>query len=194
SRDFRESMSVAEQFFASFASLHEESFATRLYGQETLSLELVVKDGLISFYLAVPQRLQELVERQIHSYYPDAHVEPSQEFRMFSQPLHVQGMYLKTDRGLEYPVRTYKSLESDPLNALTNSFSKLPEGMRAGFQLLIQPTNGEWRHKPAAAAKSIAEGKSAKQHGALAALGAVVNAFRGSADEKEKVEAAARLT
>src|SRR5690606_40385925 len=77
---------------------------------------------------------------------------------------------------------------------LTNSFSKLPEGMRAGFQLLIQPTNGEWRHKTTAAAKSIAEGKSAKQHWALAALGAVVNAFRGSADEKEKVEAAARLT
>lgn len=194
SRDFRESMSVAEQFFASFSSLFEEKLTARLYGQETLSFELVVKDGLISFYVAIPERLQELVERQIHSYYPDAHVEPSQEFRMFSEPLHVQGMYLKTDRGLEYPVRTYKSLESDPLNALTNSFSKLPEGMRAGFQMLIQPTNGEWRHKTTSAAKAIAEGKAAKQHWAVAALGAVVNGFRGGNEEKEKAEAAARLT
>ena len=87
SRDFREAMSVAEQFFASFSSLYEKALEHQLFGQETISLELVVKDTLISFFIAAPKHLQEVVERTLHSYYPDAHVEPSQELRMFGDPV-----------------------------------------------------------------------------------------------------------
>src|SRR3990167_3981912 len=147
SRDFREAMSVAEQFFASFSSLYEKALEHQLFGQETISLELVVKDTLISFFIAAPKHLQEVVERTLHSYYPDAHVEPSQEFRMFGDPVYVAGMYMETDKPDQFPVRTYKALESDPLNAITNSFSKLPEGMKAGLQILIRPTSGNWRGK-----------------------------------------------
>ncbi len=186
SRDFRESLSVAEQFFASFASLHSNAPATWLRGQETLSFEIIAKDNLIQFYLGLPARLQGVVERQLHSHYPDAHVEQSDDFKLFAGPLHIAGAYVSTQKGYQLPIKTYKQLENDPLNALTNSLSKLPEGMRAGIQILIQPTSGQWREKTSGAASSIASGKGTKGNW----LSTAVSALRQpSQSESERVKA-----
>lgn len=191
-KDFRESLSVAEQFFASFSSLLEEfSVQSVLYGQETISFEFISKDNLIEFYIAVPIRLQGLVERQLHSYYPDAQVEINQSWRMFGEALHVRGAYLTTKKGFQYPFKTYKLLESDPLNSLTNAFSKLPEGARAGFQLLIQPHSERWREKTTSAAQAIAAGKAQKGNwfldGVTSGLAALQNSSASDAAKNEPV-------
>ncbi len=188
-RDFREAMSVAEQFLTAFSSLHNGDPRTLLTGQETLSLEFVAKDNLISFYLTMPTHLRGLVERQLHSYYPYAQIEPSQDFRIFGAQAYPYGTYVTTKRQYALPIRTYRAMESDPLNALTNSMSKLPDGVTAGFQILLQPTDGDWRDKTSAAAKSIAEGKSLqKQSPVLKALSGIVGSLRGSSDDKKSDE------
>lgn len=189
SKDFRESLSVAEQFFASFASLHSSEPVTWLRGQETISFELVAKDNLIQFYLGLPKRLQGVVERQLHSYYPDAQVEPSQDFKLFAEPFHIAGAYVSTGKSWQFPIKTYKQLESDPLNALTNSLSKLPEGMRAGVQILIQPTSGRWREKTTGAAQTIASGKTKSNW-----LGTVLGALRPPSESDQAKAEPVRLT
>lgn len=85
-KDFRETMSVAEQFLAGFSSLYELTPERWWYGQETISLEFVAKDGLITFYIAMPRKLQPLVERQLHSFYPYAQIEPSEDFGCSQTP------------------------------------------------------------------------------------------------------------
>ncbi|MCA9388619.1 type IV secretory system conjugative DNA transfer family protein [Candidatus Berkelbacteria bacterium] len=162
-KDWREQMSIAEQFLASFSSLYESSINRSLFGQDQISLEFAVKKGLISFYITCPKKLQTLVERQLHSYYPYAQIEPSQEFRIFGEKSFPYGVYLKTKKTFEFPIKTYQKLESDPLNAITNSFGKLGQGMTAGYQIVIRPTSGDWRQKVSAAAKNIAEGKDVKK-------------------------------
>ncbi|MGI6103587.1 MAG: ATP-binding protein, partial [Patescibacteria group bacterium] len=188
-QDFREALSIAEQFLASFSSLHESGVSRWFYGQETISLEFVVRGGKLTFFIAVPKRLQELVERQLHSYYPYAQVEESEDFRIFGESVYPAGMYVQTKRQFALPIRTYKDLESDPINSLTNSFSKLPTGMNAGFQVLIQPTDGGWRQKTVSTAKLIADGKSVeKQHWFLRGLTGLFSALRGqSTKENEQV-------
>ncbi|MBI4022871.1 type IV secretory system conjugative DNA transfer family protein [Candidatus Berkelbacteria bacterium] len=197
-RDFRETMSVAEQFLASFASLHKEGLLEWIPGQPTISLEFVAKNGLLTFYIAVPKAFRELAERQLHSYYPYAQIEPSEAFRIFSETVYPEGMYVKTKKTYVLPIKTYKELESDPLNAITNAFSKLPDGVNAGFQLLLRPTSGAWRDKTVHAAKSVAQGKNlTKSHWALQALNAVVSSLRSggaAAEEKEKEKETVRLT
>ncbi|MBI4185620.1 type IV secretory system conjugative DNA transfer family protein [Candidatus Berkelbacteria bacterium] len=187
-RDFRETMSVAEQFLASFASLYEPDVTHQLLGQETLSFEIVAKDNVIHFFIVVPKRLQQLVERQLQSYYPAAQIETSQEFKMFADPLYVAGALMTLAKPYQYPIRTYKNLESDPLNVITNSLSKLPEGVRAGLQVLIQPTSGRWREKTSSAASLIAQGKSAKAHWVLEGLTNVLGAARGQGSESKPAE------
>lgn len=186
-RDFREVMSVAEQFFASFSSLYEEEIQRWITGQVTLSFEFIAKDGLISFYLVLPRSLQSLVERQLHSYYPDAQIEPSQDFRIFETSPHSAGMFMTAKRSYEYPMKTYRTLESDPLNALTNSFSKLPEGVHAGFQMLLRPTSGRWREKATRTASSIAEGKDpASNSWILQAINGLIEAVRGGGEKSKE--------
>jgi hypothetical protein len=58
-----------------------------------------------------------------------------------------------------FPIRTYKNLENDPLNALTNSLSKVGEG-KAAIQILIQPINQNWQHKIEESLQNIQQGKS----------------------------------
>ncbi|MBI4032368.1 type IV secretory system conjugative DNA transfer family protein [Candidatus Berkelbacteria bacterium] len=195
-KDFRETMSVAEQFLASFSSLYEFTPERWWFGQETISLEFVAKGGLITFYIAVPRRLQSLVERQLHSFYPYAQIEPSEDFRMFSDTVYPAGVYVKTQKHFSLPIRTYDELESDPINAITNAFSKLPEGVNAGFQLLIRPTSGRWRERTIAVTKAIAEGKSAhKAHWASRLLTAVFESFQRSGQSaEEKASQSMRFT
>lgn len=193
-KDFREAMSVAEQFLTAFSSLYEASLEHFLYGQETISLELVAKDQRITFFLIAPQRLQSLIERQLTSYYPDAEIEPSQDFRLFEAPLHCAGAYFATKKNYSYPIRTYKELESDPLNALTNSFSKLPIDVRAGLQVLIRPTSGRWRERVTAAAQAVAEGKgTTHNHWFSGLILSILSALR-SQNENKTEEATRRLT
>mgnify|MGYP001580068647 FL=1 len=188
-KDFKETMSIAEQFLTAFSSLYDSDPKRLLTGQETISLEFIVRNNLLSFYIVVPKHLRELAERQLHSYYPFAQIEPSQDFRIFGEQTYPVGAFITTKNSSSMPIRTYRTMESDPLNALTNSMSKLPQGMNAGFQVLLQPTSGEWRSKTTAAAKTISEGKSLAEGNWLTkGLGGLVGSFRTGSAEKKKDE------
>jgi len=195
-KDFQEIASVAEQLYSGFSSLYESNLNRLLFGQPTLSFEFVVKDGLISFYVTVPQEYQELTQRQLHSVYPYAEITPSTAFKIFEDDTTTAGMEIRTSKAFELPVKTYKTLESDPLNILTNAFSKLPEGTRAGYQILIRPTSGRWRDRTVSAAKRIAEGKQLQSSLINTFFQGVFNVLRPQSDtQKERQqEAAARLS
>jgi len=158
--DYKETISVAEQFISSFYSLYNAtSFRSRIFGQRRISLEIIAKDGGIYFFVGVPKEIQSFAEKQIHSVYPDAQVEISDECMIFKDDLKHAVGGLKLARRFIYPIKTYKILESDPLNAVTNTLSKLGEGSRAGIQILIQPATSTWRYACSRAAKSVQEGK-----------------------------------
>ena len=63
---------VAETMFTSFQSLFRYGIHGVLKGQEHIAFEIVSKDGQINFYVSTPLRLQKLVDKQIHAYYPEA--------------------------------------------------------------------------------------------------------------------------
>lgn len=176
-KNFKEVMSVAEQFFASLAAIAPTDPARFLRTPPTISFEIIAK-GAIRFYVAVPKQFRELLEKQILAYYPAAAIEESKDFRIFTptdQPaapglpavpatpgtLVGAGAELRTLRRFVLPIKTYQELESDPLNGITNALSKLGETSRGAVQILIRPTTGGWQRTVFAAAKAVQEGKSA---------------------------------
>jgi hypothetical protein len=46
-----------------------------------------------------------------------------------------------------YPIKTYQKLESDPINNITNSISKLEEDESAVIQILLRPIDDDWQVK-----------------------------------------------
>lgn len=157
-KDIPELTSVADQMFSSFASILE----TRVRGllsQPTISFEYISRDKEIIFYVGTPRYLQDLVEKQIQSFYPDANIEPSGDFRIFKEGLEVAYGLIKTSRSYIYPIKTYEELTHDTIQNITNVLSQVGEDARVSVQILIRPTNQAWRVHVEWAMRKIQEGR-----------------------------------
>src|SRR3989338_6903316 len=71
-RDNEIKIDAAEQMFASLRAIHHGGFWSFLKPQDHISFEIVAKREDIRFYIAVPRKLKDLVEKQVHGAYPGA--------------------------------------------------------------------------------------------------------------------------
>jgi hypothetical protein len=160
--DFREMLAVVEPFYANIAGNYKRNTFFH-WGQQPISLEIVAKDGLISFFIGCPKELHTVVEKNIHAEYPHAMVTVAKlnDYSIFQgRKGKVDAITLRLNKNYIFPLRTYKILEYDPLNAVTNAFSKLGDQSAAGFQIMIRPTNGMWRTYIERVAHNIQTGRS----------------------------------
>ena len=161
-RDFKEEMAPAEQFIASLYSVFNDSFFNHIMeDQEVIGLEIVAENNLISFYVTCTRAIAPLVEKQINSFYPNATIEQVKGHNIFSAG---QGDYstatVSLNKRFIFPIRTFRYLEADPLNGITNSMSKMGPGSGAAVQILIKPISDKWRFYATSAAKQVLDGKS----------------------------------
>lgn len=160
-KNFQEMLAVIEPFYASLNAIFDNSMKIKIRGQAHISLEIIAKKGLISFYVGCPKSISETVVRNIQSQYSNAEVTLDTNYSIFpNKPLAVDTVSMNLIRRFIFPLKTYKILEEDPLNAITNSLSKLTEDESAGVQLLVRPNNGIWRVSVERTAYNIQHGKS----------------------------------
>ncbi len=151
--------SVMDQFFASLSSLYRGGAKEVLGGQPIISFEFVAKNKEIIFFVGVPRDLHSLVEKQIHSFYSNASIEPSGDFRIFKDDMITSCGILSTSRSYIYPIKTYSELTSDTIANITNTLSKIGEDSRASVQIIISPINQNWRGQVDWAMKKIQDGR-----------------------------------
>ena len=160
-KNFQEMLGVIEPFYANLSSLFSNLVGKRITGQDHISVEYIAKDGKIFFYVGCPKKIQEIVEKNLQAQYSDAQVEVATDYSIFpNKPLHIEVLNLTLNKRYIFPIKTYKTLEEDPLNAITNSLSKLSENELAGIQIVMRPTSGIWRIPAERAAFNIQHGKS----------------------------------
>ncbi len=82
-RDFKEQISLMEQLLASLKSLHSGGIKSKLFGQDYISLEYVAHKQEIYFYVVVPKKAKNLVEKQISAFYSDAVIDETEEIDIF---------------------------------------------------------------------------------------------------------------
>jgi hypothetical protein len=161
--DFREMAAIIEPFFANIESLFDPKIKRKLSGQDHISVEIISKKGLVSFYVGAPAVFKEAIEKNILSQYPDAIVEvdKSRGFSIFKDVKgEIVAANLRLVKKFFFPIKTYRYLEYDPLNGIVNSLSKLDQECNAGIQILIRPTDNTWRFAIDKVAKNIQAGKS----------------------------------
>ena len=151
--------SVMDQMLSSLASLYQEGIKGILYGQPIVSFEIVAKDREIIFFLGVPRDLQGQIQKQVHSYYPHASIEPSGDFRIFKEGMKTSCGIVQTSRSYIYPIKTYNELTSDSIASITNTLSKIGDDSRASIQILVRPVSQAWRAQIDWAVRKIQEGK-----------------------------------
>lgn len=144
-RDNEIKIDAAEQMFSSLYSIYKSGFWSFLTPQPHLSFEIVAKQEDIRFYTAVPRRLMDLVEKQIHGAYPGADIKEVEEYSIFSQHGRVAFAALRLKNVSYMPIRVFRDLPTDPLSSITSVLAKMREDEGAVIQVLIQPTSGKWR-------------------------------------------------
>jgi hypothetical protein len=144
-RDNEIKIDAAEQLFSSLHSLYHSGKLAFLKAQEHLSFEIVAKREDVRFYVSVPKKYKDLVEKQIHGSYPGADIRETEEYNMFSENGKVAFAALRLSNANYMPIRVFRDLPVDSLSSITSVLAKMEEGEGAAVQLLIQPTGGKWR-------------------------------------------------
>ncbi len=157
----REYIATAETMFSSIAGLKgDKGFFKWLHGRnDHISFEIVVKDGMISFYVAIPDRWKEFVEQQIHAQYPHADITQETDYNIFKPTSHIVGAYLHLKNRSAFPLKTYKKMDSDPLVAILNPLSKMSENDGALIQFIVRPATTHWRRQGVHMIRDIREGQ-----------------------------------
>ena len=100
----REIIAVMEQLYASFSNLKAKS-GTLLYDKPYLVFEIATPEEgeEICFYLAAPKSYEDIIEKQIHGFFPHAAVEKTEDYNIFNPEGKVAGSYLKLARTYALP-------------------------------------------------------------------------------------------
>src|SRR3989344_2559660 len=97
-----------------------------------VSAVIVAKPGDIRFYVGVPKKLQDMVEKQINGAYPDAHIQEVDDYNIFETEngkVAFTSLFLKKSDYL--PIKFYKELPVDPLATIVSTMGKMQEGERS---------------------------------------------------------------
>ena len=132
----------------------------------------------IFFYLSFPKRFRESAEKQIHSFFPHAVIEKVSDYTIFSPGSVTAVSVLELARNQALPIRTYRTVDIDPLNEISNALSKLKtieEG--AAIQVILARAPTGWRKEGKKIAQKMPEGKRLKDaegHSLLSDFGSTV--------------------
>ena len=197
----RERIALMEQLYTNFHEIRDSLLRNLLYGPPAFALELTVPHvgEELSFYVAVPRRMTSAAEKVIQGIFPDAHVEPTQDYNIFNPEGAHAGGYMRLRANRYYPARSYQKLEGDPMREITNAFTKLSrEGEGAALQIIARPARKKWRRKLRQHAKMLFEGKQPRE-GIIRAIeiaSETVNPTLASSPEgqKQKAQGEKRLT
>ena len=189
----KEAIAVMEQLFAGLSNIREGIIKRLIYGPFYLSFEIAtpIDSGEIFFYVSVPKKFREIIEKQIHSFYPAAEIKIQEDYNIFVPGGGSAAAYMTLKKSRIFPIKTYQKLESDPLNNITNALSKIPRGEGAALQIIIKPAGTGWQAQCHKAVKKMQEGKGfngaySMSSGIGGALGGFLEIAFASAKTKNK--------
>lgn len=185
----REKIALMEQFYNHLGVLKDKWWKSFLYGKPVFVLELTVPHigEELHFYIAVPRRFVPGVEKIIQGIFPEAHIEPSRDYNIFNPEGAAVASSLVFKESKFYPIRTYQKLETDPMKAMTNVFTRLAsEGEGAALQVIARPARKKWRRKLKDKAKIIYGAKKERADILIGTINTIAEATAGSSSEPQQ--------
>lgn len=148
-KDFKEKIGIMEQFYRSIYEIRELSLRNQirrwLYSHHFVTFEIVAQNKIVNMYVVVLDEYRDLIEKQITSYYPDADIQYVKPYEMHKKGYKPVAYYAYEANKFWFPIKTYKTIENDPLNSMTNVLSKLSDDETGIIQFAIKPKSDSWR-------------------------------------------------
>jgi len=158
----KEKLLKMEQFYNSLSSVLSEKRGI-LKPKPYLVLEISVPEEgeEIGFYIAVPRKFQQILQRQIQGFFPEAEITSVNDYNIFTKGGVSLGSVLRTKRNYILPFQTYKKLEASTLGLITNAMSLLQvKGEGVALQIFVKPVKTSSKSDAIKIIKRLYEGKS----------------------------------
>jgi hypothetical protein len=196
--EIKEKIGVAESLFAALGGLSpEKGIKAWFVGREDeIAFEMVMHEGLIHFYVAMPSHLRGFVEEQIHANYPHADIEEAEDYNIFTPTGAIAGAWMIFKRPTYFPIKTYQKQEVDPLSNITNALATIASPDGAAIQIVVRAAPPRWRKLAVKIASTMQQGKSlaeATQH-AKGGFGEFARQLTVRSKSKDQPEKERKLT
>src|SRR3989338_1248572 len=164
-KDYKELIAVMDAFYTALGHVRSRNrFKAYFFGREDhVSLEMVSVDGLIKFYAVVPRFLVQFFQQQLHAQYPSATIIDTTDFNLFRPKGAIFSAPILVSKDSIFPFKTYKKMESDPLNGLTNALAKVEKNQTAMIQLLVRTAPHGWGERGHHLARRMQQGKGVQE-------------------------------
>ncbi|MDD5437876.1 MAG: type IV secretion system DNA-binding domain-containing protein [Patescibacteria group bacterium] len=164
-QQMQELIGFTETIFHTIGSLKaQKGFGAWLRGRkDNFGFEMVVQKSLISFYVTCPRKQRQFIESQIQAQYPHASIEEEEDYNIFKPDSAIVASHLTFKRPSYFPIKTYKKMESDPMNTITNALSKIGDKDGAAIQFLVRPADPKWRREGIRIAREMQQGQKYSQ-------------------------------
>jgi hypothetical protein len=143
-KEFKDLTDLMEQFYAGIQSVGSVGNPERNW--YTLEIAISNDSDHVIFYVCAPRNKADLLEKVVLGLYPDAKIEEiSNDYNIFNISGGAAASFAKATVSDLMTIKTYDQFETDPINVLLNTFSKLSRvGEGASIQFTVCPTGDRY--------------------------------------------------
>ena len=147
------------QVYKNFYAIFDEGWKNKEFGNNAISMEILVEKEVIKFILWVPSDHLMTVEKMIASFYTGAIVENIRQPKILEAGKYFAGGEFTLTKDSVHPLKTYESFEADPMDSILSAFSNISRDEKVWIQILVEPLHENWLKKMRKTADDIKEGK-----------------------------------
>lgn len=154
SKDIKQEIGLFEQFISAFSSAKKPivfEIAVPYVGEE------------IHFYVSLPEKLGNVLSRQIQSLWSDAQVDPVEDYNIFNYSGAFSYADVLQKEKYALPVRTYQELNSDTFSSILGGLTKINQiGEGGAVQFVVYPASKKEKKGIVGALKNLKKGGKLK--------------------------------
>ena len=181
-QSMKHNIELMNQVYKNFYAIFDQGRENKRFGNNFISMEIIVEKEVIKFYLGVPREHLMTVEKMIASFYVGAIVREVKQPKLLEAGKFFAGGEFTLTKDSVHPLKTYESFEADPMDSILSAFSNISRDEKVWIQILVEPLHEDWLKKMRKRADEIKEGKKP-----LGILG-ILSKIRNAGGEKEQKE------
>ena len=155
----KQNIELMNQVYKNFYAIFDEGWKNKEFGNNAISMEILVEKEVIKFILWIPSDHLMTVEKMIASFYTGAIVENIRQPKILEAGKYFAGGEFTLTKDSVHPLKTYESFEADPMDSILSAFSNISRDEKVWIQILVEPLHENWLKKMRKTADDIKEGK-----------------------------------
>ena len=140
----KDNIALMNQVYKNFYAISDPDLLKKKLWDNYISMEIVVENEVIKFFVWVPEDHLYTVQKMIASFYPWALVEIVSQPKLLETWKYMAGGEFTLTKDSVYPIKTYESFEADPMDSLLSAFSHVWKQEKVCFQILVEPLPEKW--------------------------------------------------